>query len=56
MKKESLEISMAKKETGIKRLIYWGTQSIKFEKDHLSFFIVIPGFLSGILYQKEKKK
>ena len=42
------------KETGVKRLIDWGTPSIPFEKDARSFITVVPGILAGLFLKKAK--
>ena len=59
-KKESLEghqnLIKAMKEAGVRRLIDWGTPSIQFEKDRLSFVTLVPKFLAGILYPKGKEE
>ena len=49
---ENLLKSMA--ETGVKRLIDWGTPSIPFEQDAKSFITVVPGLMAGILFSKAK--
>ena len=44
----------AMKETGVKRLIDWGTPSVTFDKDKKSFITVVPGIMAGILFSKAK--
>ena len=46
----------AMKETGVKRLVDWGTPSVPFEKDKKSFITVIPGFLAGIALTQAKQE
>lgn len=46
----------AMNETGVKRLIDWGTPSVHFEKDEKSIITVIPGIMAGILFTKAKKE
>jgi len=59
-KKESLEghkvLIKAMKETGVKRLIDWGTPSISFENDHISLVTVIPKIIAGFIYPKGKEE
>ena len=44
----------AMKETGVKRLIDWGTPSVTFDKDKKSFITIVPGIMAGILFSKAK--
>ena len=46
----------AMEETGVKRLVDWGTPSVKFEKDKRSFITVFPGIGAAILFPKSKKE
>ncbi len=46
----------AMKETGVKRLIDWGTPSVPFEKDKKSLITVVPGVLAGIALTQAKKE
>ena len=46
----------AMEETGVKRLIDWGTPSVRSVEDKKSFLTVIPGIAAGILYTKAKKE
>lgn len=46
----------AMEETGVRRLVDWGTPSVKFDKDKKSFTTVVPGIAAGLLYTKAKKE
>lgn len=46
----------AMKEQGVKRLIDWGTPSIRFEQDKNSLITVAPGILAGIAFPQAKKE
>ena len=46
----------AMKETGVKRLVDWGTPSVHSEEDKKSFTTVVPGFMASILYTKAKSE
>lgn len=46
----------AMKETGVKRLIDWGTPSIHFKEDTKSTLTVLPGILASILFKKAKQE
>lgn len=46
----------AMKETGVKRLVDWGTPSVPFEKDKKAFVTVVPGIMAGILFKKAKQE
>ena len=53
-KKGHENLLRAMNETGVKRLIDWGTPSIHFEKDEKSFITVVPGIMAGILFSRAK--
>ena len=53
-KKGHENLLKAMKETGVKRLVDWGTPSVAFEKDTKSFITVVPGIMAGILFSKAK--
>ena len=44
----------AMQETGVKRLIDWGTPSIPFSEDKKSFITIVPGILAGIALTQAK--
>lgn len=44
------------KETGVKRLVDWGTPSIPFEKDKKSSITVVPGIMAGIALTMAKEE
>lgn len=46
----------AMRETGVKRLIDWGTPSVPFEKDKKSIITVLPGILASIIFPDSKKE
>lgn len=46
----------AMKETGVKRLVDWGTPSVPYEKDKKSFITVVPGMMTGIVFTMAKKE
>lgn len=46
----------AMKETGVKRLIDWGTPSVRSEEDINSILTILPGIAAGVLYTKAKKE
>ena len=43
-------------ETGVKRLVDWGTPSVHFIDDKKSFITVVPGILAGIALADAKKE
>lgn len=55
---ESLEghrvLLPAMKDTGVKRLIDWGTPSVHSDEDKRSMITVVPGILAGIMFKKAK--
>lgn len=55
-KKGHENLLRAMNETGVKRLIDWGTPSIHFEKDAKSFITVVPGIMAGILFSRAKEE
>ncbi len=55
-KKGHENLLQAMKETGVKRLVDWGTPSVSFEKDAKSFITVVPGIMAGILFSKAKEE
>lgn len=46
----------AMKETGIKRLVDYGTPSYHFSKDVKSLTTWFPGFIAGLAYKESKKE
>lgn len=46
----------AMKETGVKRLIDWGTPSVPFSKDKKSFITVVPGIMAEIALTQAKRE
>lgn len=46
----------AMKDTGVKRLIDWGTPSIHFHEDKRSFITVVPGLMAGLFLRKAKQE
>lgn len=46
----------AMQETGVKRLVDWGTPSVKFEQDKRSFITIVPGIAAAILFPQSKKE
>ena len=46
----------AMEECGVKRLIDYGTPSVKFEQDRRSFITVFPGIAAAILFPKAKRE
>lgn len=46
----------AMEETGVKRIIDWGTPSVPFEKDKKSFVTVFPGIAASIALTQAKKE
>ena len=46
----------AMKETGVKRLVDWGTPSVKFGQDKQSFITVFPSIAAAIFFPKSKKE
>lgn len=59
-KMQSLEghrvLMRAMRETGVKRLVDWGTPSVPFEKDKKSFITVAPSIIAGIALTMAKKE
>lgn len=47
---------MAMKESGVKRLVDWGTPSVPFDNDKKAFVTVVPGIMAGILFKKAKQE
>lgn len=46
----------AMKANQIKRLVDWGTPSIRFEKDKKSIITVVPGVMAGLIFTQAKKE
>lgn len=46
----------AMEETGVKRLVYWGTPSIHFNADKKSFITVVPGIMAGLFLSRAKQE
>ena len=46
----------AMEECGVKRLLDYGTPSVKFEQDRRSFITVFPGIAAAILFPKAKRE
>ena len=46
----------AMRERGVKRLIDWGTPSVRSERDKKSFVTVAPGIFAGLLFPQAKRE